>query len=214
MLAHTGTNRAYTFRYLTDPLFVCCSFVYTLNRFFIKPVMPRDEVFFRGYLNDLLLIPCLLPPILFVHRKLSWRHTDHSPSAGEIFIHLTIWSLLFEYIGPRFYARATSDPFDVVSYTIGGLCGWVVWNQTPGLTDVLKRSFFCTSQLAHRLLHRSRLFERHNAGSLANERRRNKSVSLPKSPGRDSLSFWLAILRNTFPRSTFSFKFDDSIKLP
>jgi hypothetical protein len=119
------------FRYVTDPLFLVCSFLYATNRLVIKPRMPTHEAFFRGHLNDLLLIPCVLPPLLFIYRKLPLRRPFDPPTALEIVLHLIVWSLLFEYVGPKFHARATSDPWDVVSYVVGGVVGWVVWNGIP-----------------------------------------------------------------------------------
>jgi cell shape-determining protein MreD len=127
------------FRYLRDPLFLVCSFLYALNRLLIKPHMPNHEAFFRGYLNDLLLIPCVLPPLLFIYRKLSLRQPYDPPSAREIVLHLIVWSLLFEYVAPMFYARATSDPLDVVSYVIGGVVSGVVWNGIPRIRGFSER---------------------------------------------------------------------------
>lgn len=119
------------FRYFTDPLFVVCSLLYATNRLVIKPRMPNHEAFFRGHLNDLLLIPCVLPPLLFLYQKLSLRRPYDPPTAREILLHLIVWCLLFEYVGPMFYAKATSDPWDVVSYVVGGAVAWVVWNGIP-----------------------------------------------------------------------------------
>lgn len=119
------------FRFFRDPLFLACSFIYAANRFIIKPSMPVDETFFRGHLNDLLIIPCILPPLLFIYRILSLRPQHEPPTTREIFLHLVVWSILFEYLGPMFYVRATADPWDVVSYTIGGLVSWIVWNGIP-----------------------------------------------------------------------------------
>ena len=119
------------FRYFTDSLFLICSFVYATNRLVIKPHLPNHEAFFRGRLNDLLLIPCVLPPLLFAYQRLSLRRPSDPPTAWEIVLHLVVWSLLFEVVGPIFYPRATSDPWDVVSYLVGGLVSWLVWNRFP-----------------------------------------------------------------------------------
>ena len=119
------------FRYFLDPLFLGCSFVYVMNRFIIKPRMPSSEIFFRGYLNDFLLIPCALPPLLFLHRIFSLRSANQPPTPREITIHLVFWSLFFEYLGPIFYRRATSDPWDIGAYWVGGFISWIVWNMVP-----------------------------------------------------------------------------------
>jgi hypothetical protein len=140
----SAMHRNIRFRYFTDPLFLVCSFLYATNRLIIKPRMPTHEVFFRGHFNDLLLIPCVLPPLLFIYRKLSLRRPYDPPSALEIVLHLVVWSLLFEYLAPMFYPRATSDPWDVVSYTVGALVSWLIWN---GIPRWLRRRIACKPTL-------------------------------------------------------------------
>jgi len=117
------------FRYLADPLFLCCMVSYALNRWALRPILPPDEAFFRGYFNDLLVIPCAIPPVLFLHRHLRLRSHDRPPTAFEIAIHLLIWSVILEVIGPRVYSKATADPLDVGAYCVGAVVAWLYWNR-------------------------------------------------------------------------------------
>lgn len=117
------------FGYLRDKFFLTCVALYALNRWVLKPTLPDGEVFFRGHFNDLLVIPCALPPLLFLHRRLGLRHTDAPPRAVEIALHLLIWSAFFEVLAPMFVRSARADAWDVVAYCAGGLAGWLFWNR-------------------------------------------------------------------------------------
>jgi len=116
--------KAFTFH--RDGLFLTGCLAYALNRFFLKPAL--DLPFLHSHFNDLWLIPCALPLVLWIHRKLGWRG-DGFPTLAEICGHLLIWSLLFEGVGPRLVAHTTADPLDVVWYWIGGFAGWLWWHR-------------------------------------------------------------------------------------
>jgi hypothetical protein len=111
------------FIYVRDPLFLLGCLAYALNRWLVKPHVHGG--FLHSYFNDCWLIPCALPPILWLHRRLGLRSHDLPPGVGEIASHLIFWSLLFEWIGPKFVAHAVGDPFDAVAYAIGAIvAGW------------------------------------------------------------------------------------------
>ena len=40
---------------------------------------------------------------------------------------LAFWSILFEWIGPRFITHAVGDWLDVVMYWIGAVVAWIFW---------------------------------------------------------------------------------------
>src|SRR3954469_25552592 len=105
------------FRYAGDPLFIFCCAAYAVNRWALKP--HSHSAFLHGYFNDLLLIPCALPLALWIQRRCGARGHDEFPSAGEVLFHLTIWSVLFEVIGPRLMLHATGDALDVLAYSAG-----------------------------------------------------------------------------------------------
>jgi len=113
------------FRYWRDPLCLSCCALYALNRWAVKPHV--HSPFVRGHFNDLLLIPCALPFLLWLQRRLGLRPHDQPPTVGEIAFHLVIWSVLFEVIGPQLL-RVTGDAFDVLAYVFGGVFAGVWWH--------------------------------------------------------------------------------------
>jgi hypothetical protein len=114
------------FRYLLDPLCLAGCIAYVLNRWLIKP--HTLSPFLHSHFNDLWLIPCALPPLLWIQRQLRLRTHDQYPSSREIFATLAIWSVLFEIIGPL-YMTTTGDPLDIVAYSAGALAAWLWWSQ-------------------------------------------------------------------------------------
>ena len=111
------------FRYCGDTLFLVASTLYAINRWLVKP--HTSSPFLHGHFNDFLLIPCALPPLLWLHRTLGFRSHDAPPTLGEIASHLVIWSVICEGIGPAFLPR-TADIWDVAAYAIGA-CFAAVW---------------------------------------------------------------------------------------
>ncbi len=114
------------FRYAFDPLCLACCALYALNRWGIKP--HTQLAFFRFWFNDLLLIPCALPPLLQLYRWLKLREHDRKPSTAEIFGHLIFWSALFEWAGPHLTRGVTGDWHDVLAYTVGGVMALMCWH--------------------------------------------------------------------------------------
>ncbi len=110
---------------------------YALNRWYLKPHFRSS--FLHSYFNDLWLIPCALPLVLYLHWRMGIR-TEAPPSFLEVLGHLALWSALFEWWGPHLWAGATGDVRDVYCYAIGALLGWVWWNRKlfTGVAAVLK----------------------------------------------------------------------------
>jgi hypothetical protein len=115
------------FRYLGDGLFLIGCSLYALNRWLIKPHV--HNAFMRFHFNDMLLIPCALPVLLLLHRRLRLRTMDDPPTWGEIALYTVFWSILFEVIGPHLIRHATGDPWDVVVYVIGGIGAGLWWHR-------------------------------------------------------------------------------------
>ncbi|MBU6399222.1 MAG: hypothetical protein KGS61_02800 [Verrucomicrobia bacterium] len=115
------------FRYLRDRLFWVGCGLYAMNRWLIKPHV--HSPFLRGHFNDLLLIPCALPPLLQLQRWLRLRLHDQMPTAGEIALNLAVWSFLFEAIGPHLMRGVTGDPWDVLDYVAGGIVAGLWWHR-------------------------------------------------------------------------------------
>ena len=103
---------------------LCCA-LYLLNR--IGLAVGIGTVWTRSYLSDLLLIPCALPWLLWVHARLGWRANEAVPSFAEVMGHLVIWSIVAERVGPRLFPHSVADWGDVAAYGAGGvlaLCWW------------------------------------------------------------------------------------------
>jgi hypothetical protein len=115
------------FSYLRDPLCLMGCAAYAINRLLIKPHAHVE--FFHSYFNDLWLIPCALPSILWLHRRLGLRPHDLAPTFSEIILHLVFWSALFEWIGPKFVPHTTGDPVDVLAYVAGAIFAGLWWHR-------------------------------------------------------------------------------------
>ena len=115
------------FRYLRDPLCLLGCAAYALNRWVVKPHVPLG--FLHSHFNDLWLIPCALPPILWLHRQLGLRQLDLAPQISEITLHLIVWAVLCEWMGPRFVTHATGDPLDVLAYALGAVLAGLWWQR-------------------------------------------------------------------------------------
>lgn len=114
------------FQYLRDPLFLVALALLGVNQLLLKPQFATP--FLHYHFNDLLLIPCALPPLLWIHRLLDLRATNLPPSGSEVILHLLVWCVLFEAAGPYLMNHATGDWRDVLAYCGGGLLAWSAWN--------------------------------------------------------------------------------------
>lgn len=119
------------FRYLRDPLFLVGCAAYAINRWLVKPHVHIG--FFHSHFNDLWLIPCALPPILWLYRRLGLRPHDNVPQISEIITHLVFWSALFEWIGPKFVPHTTGDPLDAIAYAAGAAVAGLWWQRNRWL---------------------------------------------------------------------------------
>jgi len=123
------------FRYLRDPLFVFCCSLYVANRWFLKPRLAVGEHFFHGHFNDVLLIPCALPPLLYLHRHLSIRAHDGFPTGREVTLHLLVWTVYCECLGPIIQHAGIGDPLDAVAYFAGAIGSWLFWRRAATMAQ-------------------------------------------------------------------------------
>jgi hypothetical protein len=115
------------FRYLGDPVFLVAVALYLLNRLWWKPAF--GSAWLVNWFNDGLLIPGALPVLLWIHRRAGWRQHDRPPGWGEITLHLAIWAIVCEVLGPLLLRGPVGDPLDVLAYVIGGLLAGVIWQR-------------------------------------------------------------------------------------
>lgn len=127
------------FKYICDPLFLVGCVAYAINRWTIKPNVTVE--FMQYYFNDLWLIPCALPPVLWLHRRLRLRSHNEMPQVSEITFHLAFWSALCEWIGPKFILHAAGDPMDVIAYTLGAVLSGLWWQRRRWLNPSVPHEF-------------------------------------------------------------------------
>ena len=116
------------FGYLRDPMFLVAASAYAVNRWLLKPLLP--SAFLHGHFADLLLIPAALPVVLWLQRLTGLRQHDLAPSWAEMILHLAVWSLICEFIGPHWLHHGTGDVWDVVAYAVGGVVACLWWNRS------------------------------------------------------------------------------------
>lgn len=150
------SSQAKSFRYLLDPLCLLACLAYLGNRAILEP--GSTSAFLHGTFNDLLLIPAALPPVLWLQRRLRWRVHDRPPTAGEIFTHWLVWSIVCEGLGPLLLSRAVADWHDVAAYAAGAVLAGFWWNRPPASFDLLAVPYgWMETILAGKKLHRCRI---------------------------------------------------------
>ncbi len=116
------------FGYARDPVcFISCAF-YGANRWCL-PIALKGP-FLRNHFDDLLLIPAALPLILWLQRRFRLRTSDAPPDWREVLMHLVVWSIAAEIIGPHLFSHAMGDVWDVVAYTAGAVVATVIWKMS------------------------------------------------------------------------------------
>jgi hypothetical protein len=116
------------FGYWHDPMFLAAASGYVINRWLLKPLLPLP--FLNGHFADLLLIPAALPVVLWMQRLAGLRKHDLMPSWSEMSLHLAVWSLICEFIGPHWLRHGTADAWDVAAYAVGGVVTCLWWNRS------------------------------------------------------------------------------------
>lgn len=112
--------------YARDPVCLIACALYAANRW-CMPIALKGP-FLRNHFADLLLIPAALPLILWVQRRLRLRTTDTPPDWREVLMHLAVWPIAAEVVGPHLFSHATGDILDVVAYIAGAVVATVLWS--------------------------------------------------------------------------------------
>ncbi len=114
-----------------DKLFLISSLIYFFNTYYLKHLIKVD--FFQNYLNDILLIPCALPPLIYLYVKLKLRNQKSFPTTLEVFSFFIFSSFVFECLGPKYLNKGVADYFDILAYAIGGIISNYFWNKNSKL---------------------------------------------------------------------------------
>lgn len=109
------------------PFLLGCA-AFAANRWLVVPRLVGGG-FLRSHFNDLWMVPCVLPPLLWLYRRLGLRAHDAPPAVSEILFHLVFWSLFCEWLGPVLVPRSTGDPWDVLAYAVGALFAGLWWQR-------------------------------------------------------------------------------------
>ena len=102
---------------------------YLFNRFWMAPHYGASWPILRDHFNDSLLIPAALPLLYWVRFRLKLRHTDAPLSWRDVLLWCALWSLFFEWIGPRYLHHSVGDWGDVAAYFVGGVLAAAWWNR-------------------------------------------------------------------------------------
>lgn len=100
-------------------LFFCLLF---LGNQFIE-AQQWSTPFLRGYLDDILVIPIVLPFVLGLMRFVFEREVNYF-SPFLIAVTVLLFAIVFEFVLPNFSSTYTADILDVACYAAGGLIFW------------------------------------------------------------------------------------------
>ena len=113
----------------TDPICLAAWGAYLLNRFWWAPSFGADLPLLREHFNDSLLIPAALPLLYWARFRAGLRANDAPPSWRGVLSWCAAWSLVFEWIGPRYFHYSVGDWGDVAAYFVGGIIAALWWNR-------------------------------------------------------------------------------------
>ena len=116
------------FPFWRDPVCVSSWALYALNRAVLAPHFATQIPFLRAHFNDSLLIPAALPVLIWARGVLNLRNENGPPTWREIAFWLLIWSLIFEFLGPKWIGHSVGDWRDVLAYVLGALVAGAIWN--------------------------------------------------------------------------------------
>ena len=105
---------------LSSKLFWGTASIYLINRLGLHLELWNQYWFLKNYLNDLLFVPLVLPLMFTGFYQLGLRNKAQ-PTLTELVFHITLWSVVIEFIGPYYLQQGISDPWDILCYVIGGL---------------------------------------------------------------------------------------------
>ena len=111
-----------------DPICVAAWGAYCLNRFVLAPHFGEALPFLREHFNDSLLIPAALPLLYWARFRVGLRERNALPLWRDVLLWCAIWSLMFEWVGPRFLRRSVGDWGDVAAYFGGGIIAAAWWH--------------------------------------------------------------------------------------
>lgn len=124
-------------RELRHPIFLLGTGLYVLAAAYkyggaVSASWPAPPALLRHHLADALALPLELTLMLSGMRRWYFRNPAFVLPTSWIISFWLVTSVWFEGILPRYDARATADPLDVVAYAVGGLVFWRWMNRPDG----------------------------------------------------------------------------------
>jgi hypothetical protein len=103
---------------IKNKIFISSVILFLLHQFLQKGLNNNIPII-HEYLDDLLCMPVVLTLTLFAFRKFVVKNEMFSFSLGQVVWAVIYFSIIFEIALPYFSSQYTSDPVDVIAYSIG-----------------------------------------------------------------------------------------------
>jgi hypothetical protein len=115
------------YKYYRDPVFVISIISYSINKLLLISHRSFESSFMKNYFNDIFVVPCLLPILIYCIARMKLRNKYSGPLLIEIFLFVSVISLTCEILGPFFLNKGVYDPNDIIAYLLGGMISWFIW---------------------------------------------------------------------------------------
>jgi hypothetical protein len=126
--SHWGVNlNQKEYKYYGDPVFVVSIICYSINKLLLISHRSFESSFMNNYFNDIFVVPCLLPILIYCIARMKLRNKYSGPLIIEIFLFVSVISLMCEIFGPYFLGKGVYDPIDIFAYLLGGMISWFIW---------------------------------------------------------------------------------------
>ncbi len=110
--------------------FWICSLVFSSNQFLEK--MGRGLNITSSYLDDLVCPGIVLGIALFVQQQFTYRNKNFQLPISSFILFVVWYSVLFEYLLPKYDSRHFSDPWDILMYSLGSVLFYFFGNKNSG----------------------------------------------------------------------------------
>jgi len=107
-------------QFFLSPIPALLLLVYCLNKFWFSPIACAPH-FFRAYLNDLLVAPCLFPFLNGIVCFCTGDSFAPIPNRAVTLYFVFQLILVYEILLPALRTGAVSDPLDGLCYAISGI---------------------------------------------------------------------------------------------
>lgn len=107
--------------------FWLCSILFTLNQLIEK--LNFGWSLTSSYLDDLVCPGIVLGIALFIQQQFTFRNRKFQLPISSFILFVIWYSVLFEYLLPKFDSRHYSDPWDILMYSLGSIAFYFLGNK-------------------------------------------------------------------------------------